>query len=220
MSFLNEITTFLNSIPGWISSFFTALIGAIVGGYFTLKGVDREARITRAEAVKESIELQLSVLKGVKGEISTLIKLYNKRMQENINNIAPGEMLLISFPIGDDNFTFYEQNAKIIAKLSDYPRDAIINIYTYARSLIQSFKGNNQLVVEYERILFDMADKNKNQEMYNRLHAAKIEVMIHYAQGIKEIDAEVRAAVGEGFEAIDKEIAALELRLNALEHYN
>ncbi|CAI0699321.1 Uncharacterised protein [Serratia liquefaciens] len=203
----------LNSIPEWLSSFITALIGAMVGGFFTLRGVDREAKITRSEAEKESLELQLSVLKGIKGEISTLINLYNKRMKKHIDNIGRGKMLLISFPIGDDNFTFYEQNARIIAKLNDTPRDSIINIYTYARSLIQSFKGNNQLVVEYERILFDMADNNKNKEIYEKLHTAKTEVMIDYAQGIKAIDAELREVVDKGFKFIDQEISKIQIKI-------
>lgn len=215
MSMLSEISIFLNSIPAWLSSSITALIGAVVGGMFTLRGVDREAKITRAEAEKESIELQLSVLKGIKGEIFTLVNLYNKRMQYHIDNIAPGKMLLISFPIGDDNFTFYEQNAKIIARLNDTPRDSIIKIYTYSRSLIQSFKGNNQLIVEYERIIINMADSNKNKEFYGRIHDAKIEVMVDYAQGIKAIDTELRGVIDKGFNIIDREIAILQLRLKS-----
>lgn len=214
---MNEINTVLNEIPEWFSSFITALIGAIVGGFFTLRGVDREARITRAEAERESIELQLSVLKGIKGEVSTLINLYNKRMRESIDSISPGEMLLINFPVGDDNFTFYEQNAKVIARLNDTARDSIINIYTYARSLIQSFKGNNQLVMEYEKILFDMADNNKNKDMYERLHEAKIEVMVDYAQGIKMIDSELMDVIDRGFNAIDKEISELQINLTSLD---
>lgn len=214
---MNEINTVLNEIPEWFSSFITALIGAIVGGFFTLRGVDREARITRAEAERESIELQLSVLKGIKGEVSTLIDLYNKRMRESIDSISPGKMLLINFPVGDDNFTFYEQNAKVIARLNDTARDSIINIYTYARSLIQSFKGNNQLVMEYEKILFDMADNNKNKDMYERLHEAKIEVMVDYAQGIKMIDSELMDVIDRGFNAIDKEISELQVNLTSLD---
>lgn len=214
---MNEINTVLNEIPEWFSSFITALIGAIVGGFFTLRGVDREARITRAEAERESIELQLSVLKGIKGEVSTLIDLYNKRMRGSIDSISPGEMLLINFPVGDDNFTFYEQNAKVIARLNDTARDSIINIYTYARSLIQSFKGNNQLVMEYEKILFDMADNNKNKDMYERLHEAKIEVMVDYAQGIKMIDSELMDVIDRGFNAIDKEISELQVNLTSLD---
>lgn len=216
MAFLTEISDFLNSIPQWLSSFITALIGAFVGGWFTLKGVDREAKITRAENEKNSLELQLSVLKGIKGEIFTLMSLYNKRMKNSIDSIGSGKALLFNFPVGDDNFTFYEQNAKIIAKLDDDARDSIINIYTYARSLIQSFKGNNQLLVEYEKILFDMADNNKNRDMYERLHAEKIEIMVDYAQGIKNIDAELRYAINEGFRVIDQEITALQVKITNL----
>ncbi|MFT4290644.1 hypothetical protein [Enterobacter sp.] len=188
----------------------------LLGGV-TLRGVDREAKITRAEAEKTSLELQLSVLKGIKGEIFTLISLYNKRMQSHIDSIGPGKTLLISFPVGNDNFTFYEQNAKVIAKLNDEARDSIINIYTYARSLIQSFKGNNQLVVDYEKIIFDMANNNKNQEMYERLYAAKIEVMVDYAQGIKNIDSELRYVINEGFNIINQEISVLQVKLTNLE---
>ncbi|EOL9002753.1 hypothetical protein ACR2R9_000766 [Cronobacter sakazakii] len=216
MAFLNEINIFLNSIPEWLSSFITALIGAFVGGWFTLKGVDREAKITRSESAKESLELQLSVLKGIKGETSTLIKLYNKRMRVHVDAIEPGKMLLISFPVGDDNFTFYEQNANVLAKLDDAPRDSIINIYTYARSLIQSFKGNNKLVEDFEKILFDMADNNKDKEMYERLYEAKKVVMIDYAQGIKAIDFELKEAVDKGFDVIDTEIASIQTKLKNL----
>ncbi|ENU5836494.1 TPA: hypothetical protein ACQ8JS_003093 [Klebsiella pneumoniae] len=216
MGFLGELSSFLHSIPEWLSSFITALIGAVIGGWFTLKGVDREATITRKEAERDSLELQLSVLKGIKGEISTLLVLYDKRMKVHIENIRPGNMLLLGFPIGDDNFTFYEQNAKFIAKLNDEPRDSIINIYTYARSLIQSFKGNNQLIVEHEKILLGMADKNNNADYYQRLYAAKQEVMIDYAQGIKAIDGEVRESISNGFANIDQEIVRLEDKLKNL----
>lgn len=216
MGIMSEISFLLSTTPEWLSSFITALIGAFIGGLFTLRGVDRQAKITRAETERSDLELQLSVLKGIKGEISTLINIYNKRMQRHIEGIRPGEMLLISFPIGDDNFTFYEQNAKLIAKLDDAARDSIINIYTYARSLVQSFKGNNQLVAEYEKIFFDMADNNKDKEMYQRLHDAKIAVMVDYAQGIKNIDSELREVIVNGFKVIDHQIIALKLKLESL----
>ncbi|WP_261375761.1 hypothetical protein [Enterobacter bugandensis] len=213
MLILKEIIVILDKNFDSISSFITALIGAIVGGIFTLKGVDREARITRAEAEKEALELQLSVLKGIKGELVTLFDLYNKRMRIHVDNIVPGQALNLGFPIGDDNFTFYEQNAKFIAKLSDDARDSIINIYTYARSLIQSYKGNNKLIEEYEKILFGMAENNKDKEMYERLHDKKVEVMVDYAQGIKAIDAELKEAIDKGFNVIDNEIASLQCKL-------
>lgn len=137
-------------------------------------------------------------------------------MKTHIDNIKPGQMLILTFPIGDDNFTFYEQNANVIAKLNDSARDSIINIYTYSRSLIQSFKGNNKLIEDYEKILIGMADNNKDKTIYKRLHDAKINVMVDYAQGIKNIDAELRDAVNKGFKIIDKEIKSLQMKLNKL----
>ncbi|HGY6157511.1 TPA: hypothetical protein ACNR7G_004942, partial [Escherichia coli] len=131
-------------------------------------------------------------------------------------NIKPGQMLILTFPVGDDNFTFYEQNANVIAKLNDSARDSIINIYTYSRSLIQSFKGNNKLIEDYEKILIGMADNNKDKNMYKRLHDAKINVMVDYAQGIKNIDAELRDAVNKGFDIIDQEVKSLQMKLNKL----
>ncbi|WP_244588886.1 hypothetical protein, partial [Escherichia coli] len=134
----------------------------------------------------------------------------------HIDNIKPGQMLILTFPVGDDNFTFYEQNANVIAKLNDSARDSIINIYTYSRSLIQSFKGNNKLIEDYEKILIGMADNNKDKTMYKRLHDAKINVMVDYAQGIKNIDAELRDAVNKGFDIIDQEVKSLQMKLNKL----
>ncbi|HGA5439225.1 TPA: hypothetical protein ACISY6_003297 [Salmonella enterica subsp. enterica serovar Eastbourne] len=138
---MGEFSNLLNSIPGWLSSSLTALVGTLIGGWFTLKGVTQQAKLSKVETERESLELQLSVLKGVKGEVFTLINLYNKRMKTHVDNIKPGQILILTFPVGDDNFTFYEQNANVIAKLNDSARDSIINIYTYSRSLIQSFKG-------------------------------------------------------------------------------
>ncbi|EEQ2141195.1 hypothetical protein FV688_002846 [Escherichia coli] len=137
-------------------------------------------------------------------------------MKTHIDNIKPGQMLILTFPVGDDNFTFYEQNANVIAKLNDSARDSIINIYTYSRSLIQSFKGNNKLIEDYEKILIGMADNNKDKTMYKRLHDAKINVMVDYAQGIKNIDAELRDAVNKGFNIIDQEVKSLQMKLNKL----
>ncbi|ECH9258607.1 hypothetical protein ABL602_003133 [Salmonella enterica subsp. enterica] len=137
-------------------------------------------------------------------------------MKTHVDNIKPGQMLNLTFPVGDDNFIFYEQNANVIAKLNDSARDSIINIYTYSRSLIQSFKGNNKLIEDYEKILIGMADNNNDKTMYKRLHDAKIDVMVDYAQGIKNIDAELRDAVNKGFNIIDQEVKSLQMKLNKL----
>lgn len=168
-----------DAIAGGLFGFVTALIGALVGGLFTLRGVDREAKITRRQAEKESLELQLSVLKGTKGEVSILLALYDVRMKEAVDAIQPDKPLSVVFPIGDDNFTFYEQNAKEIAKLKDESRDAIISIYTYARSLIQSYKANNKFIDEYGEALIEVR-KSNHDEFYVTLLNEKFQLLVTY----------------------------------------
>jgi len=201
--------SFLGENADSLITLISALSGAIVGGFFTILVGNRQAKIAEKNKEKELLELQRSVLKGIKGEMSILLKLYNKRMKKHVEEIAPGKMLLVTFPIGDDNFTFYEENAKEIAKLSDDSRDSIIEIYTYARSLIQSYKGNNKLISEYEHIVLLIADKTEN-EIYQKLYKAKGDSLIDCAQGIKLIDSEVREVIDKGFEVIDQEVSRIE----------
>lgn len=205
VSMFDVLSNFLSNLPEWATAFITALIGAVIGGRYTLKGVEKEAEINKQASERDSLELKLSVLKGIKGEITTLLGLYDVRMKEHIDDIAPGKILGIGFPVGDDNFTFYEQNAKEIAKLSDESRDGIINIYTYARSLIQSFKGNNDLINQYQEMNL-LQCKYKDDEHLVTVINDHIECMIDYAQGLKLIDGETRQAISDGMQIIDKEI--------------
>lgn len=205
VSMFDVFSNFLSNLPDWATAFITALIGAVIGGRYTLKGVEKEAEINKQASERDSLELKLSVLKGIKGEITTLLGLYDVRMKEHIDDIAPGKILGIGFPVGDDNFTFYEQNAKEIAKLSDESRDGIINIYTYARSLIQSFKGNNELINQYQEMNLLQCKYKDDDHLITVIHD-HIECMIDYAQGLKLIDGETRQAISDGMVIIDKEI--------------
>lgn len=216
MEIVGLISAFLHSIPEWLSSFISALIGAIVGGIFTLRGVDKEAKITRRQAEKESLELQLSVLKGTKGEVSILLALYDERMKEAVEAVQPDKPLNVFFPIGDDNFTFYEQNAKEIAKLKDESRDAIISIYTYARSLIQSYKANNKFIDEYGEAFIEVR-KSNHDKFYVDLLNEKFQLLATYGQAIKTIDGETRRAIQNGFNTMDLEIKRIENELSTWE---
>ncbi len=213
MGLLSELNCFLHSIPEWLSSLFTALIGAVVGGLFTLMGVYYEASNTRRKAERESLELQLSVIKGAKGEVSILLDLYDLRMKDAVDAIEPGKPLNIIFPIGDGNFTFYEQNAKEIAKLKDQSRDAVIKIYTYARSLIQTYKANNKFIYEHEESLIEVR-KNNDDDFYVKLADEKYKRLVNYGQSIKSIDGETRKAIKDGFNVMNLEIERIESELS------
>jgi hypothetical protein len=206
MQGLEQITiTHFDVVAGGVFGFITALIGAFVGGLFTLKGVEKEAEITKQKTSKETLELQLSVLKGIKCEITILFSLYNQRMRSALDNLKSDEPFLYIFPVGDDNFTFYENNANEVAKLSDDSRESIISIYIYARSLIETYKANNKFVDEYLTAMIEIK-KNDNDRFYVEIFNQKRQLLATYAQSIKKIDAEVTEVIKKGFDAIDNEI--------------
>ncbi|KGT95795.1 hypothetical protein NG99_01240 [Erwinia typographi] len=218
MSFFHTLTELFNLIPGWLSAFvkiiLSAWFGARLAGINTIKGINAQANLTEKKAITESLKLQLSVLKGIKGEVSILIGLYNKRMRKHIDAIVPGEMLQVTFPIGEGYFTFYEQNAKEIAKLDDHSRDSIISIYTYARSMIQTYKFNNELLEDLESISYTIKEKGFD-EFYRKVLNAKKDALQEYAQSIKLIDEELRVAIEKGFFTMDSEILCISHELNS-----
>ncbi|HDS8702950.1 TPA: hypothetical protein QHV15_005243, partial [Klebsiella pneumoniae subsp. pneumoniae] len=85
VSMFDVLSNFLSNVPEWATAFTTALIGAVIGGRYTLKGVEKEAEINKKASERDSLELKLSVLKGIKGEITTLLSLYDVRMKEHID---------------------------------------------------------------------------------------------------------------------------------------
>ena len=209
MSLTQEITDyftiFWNLIPGWLSAFITTLIGAWLGGRYTLKGVKEEAALSENRSNREALELQISVLKGIKCEISILLSLYNKRMRNALDKLNPDEPFLYVFPVGDDNFTFYEGSAKEVAKLNDASTELIISMYVYARSLLETFKANNNFLEEYQQACVDIK-KNNDDAFYVELFKEKHMLLVEYGQMIKSIDAEVMEVIQKGIAAIDREV--------------
>ncbi len=41
VSMFDVLSNFLSNVPEWATAFITALIGAVVGGRYTLKGVEK-----------------------------------------------------------------------------------------------------------------------------------------------------------------------------------
>ncbi len=65
VSMFDVLSNFLSNVPEWATAFITALIGAVIGGRYTLKGVEKRLKLI-IKHLRESLELKLSVLKGSK----------------------------------------------------------------------------------------------------------------------------------------------------------
>ena len=188
----------------------SGLIGAIVGGLFTLWGTLIDGKRQERTNEAESKEKKKNVLIGVKTEITTLLEVYQSRMMDNMeayNGEGPFDLI---FPITQNNFSFYESNAFYLSSTKEVTLKATVAFYSSARSLVDSFKYNNVIIEELIR---------KNA-LY---HETQLEIHLHdlqntiamatdYGKGLKSIHSETMKNLDICLCKINEEIAELERR--------
>lgn len=186
----------------------SGLIGAIVGGLFTLWGTLIEGRRQERNNEADSKEKKRNVLIGVKTEITTLLELYQSRMMnymEQYNGDGPFELI---FPITQNNFSFYESNAFYLTSTNEVTLKVTVAFYSSARSLVDSFKYNN-LIIE------DLIKKNTlYHESQLEIHLLdlqnKIAMATDYGKGLKAIHSETMIKLHVCISKINEEISELE----------
>ncbi len=47
VSMFDVLSNFLSNVPEWATAFTTALIGAVIGGRYTLKGVEKKLKLIK-----------------------------------------------------------------------------------------------------------------------------------------------------------------------------
>jgi hypothetical protein len=115
--------------------FFVGLFGALVGGWFTLKGAKNShtlqvnrARFSQLETTKKSLTLI-----GI--EISSAWDIFYKEYGRDILSEKKYEPHISVLPIGDANFTVYESLMGEIAYIDSAVAEKIVRIYSRARGL-------------------------------------------------------------------------------------
>lgn len=75
-------------------------------------------------------------------------------MGVHLEALEEGKPLLMYYPILQDYFTIYNNNAFLIGRIEDSDlRKSIVEVYTAAKALMDSYRMNNVNVEKYERTL-------------------------------------------------------------------
>ena len=124
--------------------FIIGLIGALLGGFFTLLGtLVAQFLENRREISKEKRELK-GVLQAFHTELQTLWERYLSTAGQKVEDLSPGNPLLMYWPITQDYFTIYSTNARKIGEIEDPRlRKLLVTAYIRSRGLIDSFRMNN-----------------------------------------------------------------------------
>ncbi|CBA28294.1 hypothetical protein ACMSX5_001675 [Cronobacter turicensis] len=185
----------------------SGLVGAVIGGLFTLWGTMIEGRRQQRESDEQAKLSKLNVLIGIKAEITSLNDVYSKRMVKTIESYdctVPFDHL---FPITQNNFSFYESNATELASVDEKTLKAVVGFYASARSLVDSYQMNNVLIVELKR------QQTVYLETQSDVHKASFHnswaTCVGYGKGLKEIHNEVMNKITDCLGILDSNISDL-----------
>jgi hypothetical protein len=131
--------------------FISALIGAVVGGFFTLKATDKAIREENAKENRQEEKEVQNLLDALGVEIKTLWDFHMKRIGEKVEQLPEGEALMQYYPLTQDYFTIYNSNAAAIGRIKDpILRESIVITYNKCKKVVDGFKFNNDLIQSYK----------------------------------------------------------------------
>lgn len=168
----------------WNEGFVGAVIGAVIGGGASLLGTWLTLSSQRTQAADDSRSLVRATLQAIHVEVRTVHRLYELTMTVRIEQLPEGQPLQIHYPIAEDYFTVFRENADHIGHVPDVElRTAIIECYALTKSLIDTYRFNNELVGLHEAAHLEFM---RNPSEANRAEVQqRVEAMVLYTDSIR-----------------------------------
>lgn len=171
-----------------------AVVGALVGGFFTLRAT--KAAYKNQVALSNNAEKRLikGFLQSVHDEIETVHNRYQESMGAQVEALQDNQPLAFYYPLVSDFFAVYNGNSFLLGRIDDNDlRRQIVKTYTLGKGLIDSFRLNNDLVQKYD-YSFQIFQETKND-----VHRANAErhyaALVNYAKTLKQAHINVKNEV-------------------------
>lgn len=201
-----SVIEFLTKVAG-STEFWSGLGGAIAGGLFTLGGTLIEGRRQEHQNAENAKEERINVLIGIKAELECLFGIYNARMLQHMREYTGDAPFFLQFPITQNYFTFYEANSLALSKVNENTLNEIVAMYATCRSLVDSFRGNNQLIEKLiqSRRLYDSSGLEHHREQFN----TDYNIATDYGVGLKGIHLQTMERYQTCLVSISSEVESL-----------
>lgn len=172
----------MDTIMQNLYGFVAAMIGAMVGGIFTLRATDKAIREEREKEIRREEKEVQNLLDAIGVELGTLWGFHMRRVGAMVENLPEGAALEFYYPLTQDYFTVYNTNATKIGQVKDAVlREAIVVTYNKCKKVVDGFKYNNELYVDYRNSRIMPPASPKHDEFV----AAKWQALVDYGQMAK-----------------------------------
>lgn len=163
--------------------FASGLIGAVVGGFFTLYATNKTIRAQNLKDEHDEEKEVQNLLEALAVEIGALWGFHMQRVGALVENLKPGEAIEFYYPLTQDYFTVYNKNADKLGKVpSDELRTTIVTCYNKAKKVIDGFKYNNELYMDWRNTANIISDDPRHEHLVN----VKKKLLVDYAVMVKE----------------------------------
>lgn len=186
----------------WVSVS-SGVAGAVIGGGATLLGVRWQQASAAKEQKRREEAHHRAILQALHDELETVLEVYTHTIGSRIEALPKGHAFAYFWPVSADYFTVYNANAVFIGHLKDDDmRKALIKTYTYARTLIDSFRLNNGLLERSHNAHFMnlQAASTANAQ----IAAATWQQLLDYAESLREGHERLRESMSDTLRRLRK----------------
>jgi hypothetical protein len=190
------------ALIGFIGAILGAIVGGTIAGVFSILATRQLLNEERQKSQDERQEGVKALLCALKSEVRSVWSHYMGDMGQHIEALPQGQGCNYYFPIIGEYFPIYNGSVNSLGLIKDdLLRHSIISVHTLAKSLIDSYRLNNQLIDEWEEA--------KDKVFYiQTIHSqqvakAKEQELMAYSPSLKKLHGETKKAVEELLEVLD-----------------
>lgn len=215
------------------SNFFSALVGAGIGGYFTSKATIRAHRLEKSAADLEGLAETMRLLTLIQVELKSAWDIFNKEYAPGLLALPSGKPYITVWPIGEDSFVIYNSTPQCLANISPELAIQIVQAYMRIKGMVAMIEENNRYAeaasqsglqrIDSMLATFFESGRELNEEdaaraqsfleQYTEWQAIKIGMGQH-ADSLKLFTQELSKMLNLVFSGIQEELDCLEKKLS------
>ncbi|HHW4399926.1 TPA: hypothetical protein ACUNCG_000467 [Aeromonas hydrophila] len=142
-----------------------ALVGALIGGLLSLLAIMLSHYLQSKAAEKAEENLINGFIWSIHTEILAAYNRYMATLGTHIEESQENTPIFFHYLIQEDYFTIFNNNSELIGRIKDPNlRIEIINLYTLAKGMVDTFRQNNDFTMRFEE--FENNPHLQPQEVY------------------------------------------------------
>lgn len=192
----------------------SAIIGGLIGGIFTYVAVRMTIRHERKTSQSAEDAEVKAICSAIETEMHCLVERYEESIGKSLMECKSGSPFLFFYPVDQEYFAVFHANTAWIGKIkSEETRRRVVVAYIAMKGLIDSYKHNNQMLMNYEAFVQQAATLPQvggvQQHYQNELQKGHLNQLVEYVPVLKESHADTLSKTSSALASLRGYLATL-----------